>query len=90
MITVVRLNTLWRRSSENLKSTLLFILLVYFIVPVSLFQEGENAQSDKHADIAVNADRYNPAGEKNQTRFQTSLCFFVFVIKCALPLTTKK
>ena len=27
-----------------------------------LFQEGEHAQADKHAEVAINADHYNPAG----------------------------
>jgi len=30
------------------------------------FLEGENAQSDKHADIAITADRYNPAALVNK------------------------
>ena len=27
-----------------------------------IFQEGDNIQAEKHADIAVDADHYNPAG----------------------------
>ena len=29
---------------------------------VFIIQEGEVERSDKHAEIAMNADRYNPAG----------------------------
>ena len=31
-------------------------------INILIIQEGEVERSDKHAEIAMNADRYNPAG----------------------------
>ena len=52
--------------SVSFHSLVLSDLILRLLSDPSIFsfvmQEGETAQADKHADIAIDADRYNPAG----------------------------
>lgn len=43
------------------------------VVCFAVLQENDLEQADKYAELAMSADRYNPAGNQNLTRTKTTL-----------------